>query len=319
MSDIHTLPSPHSRTRDKVERIMLYVIIALTPSTVLGVYFFGLRALLIILISIASALIFEAVYQLINKKPVTIFDLSAVLTGLLLALTLPPAIPLWMPIIGSFVAIVLVKQLFGGLGQNFLNPALAGRGFLAVAFAAPMAGGFIRPLSGFFEVDATAAPTPITTFVHAGLSPTTDDYIMALFGNVAGSIGETATIALIIGGLFLLVTKIISWHIPVSFIATVYILTFLLGEYALYQLLIGALFLGAFFMATDYATSPMSPLGKIIFGIGCGVFTVLIRLYGGYPEGVAFAILLMNLTVPLIDRYIRPRVFGTRRKKKNEN
>jgi len=314
-------PTPHILDSGSIEKTMLYVIIALTPATVMGIVFFGLRALLMILISIGSALFFEAAYQKFTKQPVTVFDGSAVITGLLLALILPPAIPLWMPVFGNFAAIILVKQIFGGLGHNFLNPALAGRAVLVAAFAYPMTTQFILPFSGFINIDTIASPTPLFLMETGEFTPALNDYLNAFWGNISGSIGETSVIAILIGGLFLLFTKTISWHIPVSFIAAVGILTAIFhadgftGGIALYHLITGGLFLGAFFMATDYPTSPVTPMGKLIFGVGCGVITVVIRLFGGFPEGVAYAILLMNLTVPLIDRFIRPRVLGTRSKR----
>jgi len=313
--------TPHIHTTDKVNKTMLNVLIALAPAAILGVYFFGLPALLIILISIASAVLFEAGYQVLVRKPVTVTDGSAVVTGLLLAMILPPAVPLWLPIVGTFVAIVVVKQVFGGLGQNFLNPALMARSVLTISFAGYMAAGFFAPLSGWVAPDAITSPTPLALLNSVGAAPIAADYIAALFGSIGGTIGETSAIALLLGGLFLLATKTITWHIPVSFIATTFVVTALIHpngmaySYAVYQLLLGGLMLGAFFMATDYPTSPMTSKGKLVFGIGCGVLTVLIRLYSGFPEGVAYAILIMNLVVPLIDKFIRPRVFGTKKAK----
>jgi electron transport complex protein RnfD len=301
---------------------MVKVLIALAPAAILGVYFFGLPALLVILVSVASAGLFEAGYQLLMRKPVTIDDGSAAVTGLLLAMILPPGIPLWLPIVGTFTAIVVVKQVFGGLGKNFLNPALVARSVLTISFAGYLAAGFVMPLSGWVTPDAITSPTPLSALNDLGQTPVAFDYVAALFGNISGTIGETSAIALILGGLFLLVTKTITWHIPVSFIATTFIMTILINpngmadSHATYQLLLGGLMLGAFFMATDYPTSPMTAIGKLIFGVGCGVLTVLIRLYSGFPEGVAYAILIMNLTVPLIDRFIRPRVYGTRKIRK---
>jgi electron transport complex protein RnfD len=300
---------------------MRNVLIALAPAAILGVYFFGLPALLIILISVVSAVLFEAGYQILTRKPVTIADGSAAVTGLFLAMILPPAVPLWMPVVGAFAAIVVVKQVFGGLGQNFLNPALAARSVLTISFAGYMTAGFLAPLSGWVTPDAITSPTPLALLNTVGATPVTADYVAALFGNISGTIGETSAIALLLGGLFLLVTKTITWHIPVSFIATTFVITVLINptgmadSHAVYQLLLGGLMLGAFFMATDYPTSPITSMGKLIFGIGCGLLTVIIRLYSGFPEGVAYAILIMNLTVPLIDRFIRPRVFGTKIRK----
>ena len=312
-------PTPHIYTTDRVNRTMQYVILALTPAAVLGVYYFGLQALSVIVVSIVSSVAFEAAYQKLANKPITVSDCSAVVTGLLLALTLPPAVPLWMPVLGAFAAIVIVKQLFGGLGFNILNPALAGRALLTISYTGPLTSDFTEPLSGWNTPEIITSATPLVLLNDSGLSPDTYDYIAALLGNTSGSIGETSAVALLLGGLLLLATKTITWHIPVSFIATVYVLTALThpsgmdNSYALYQLLLGGLILGAFFMATDYPTSPISSMGKLVFGVGCGVMTSVIRLYGGFPEGVAYAILFMNLTVPLIDRFIRPRVFGIKK------
>ena len=313
--------TPHIHTTDRVDKTMRNVLIALAPAAILGVYFFGLPALLVILVSVISAVLFEAGYQLLTRKSLTIGDGSAAVTGLLLAMILPPAVPLWLPIVGTFVAIVVVKQVFGGLGQNFLNPALAARSILTISFAGYMAAGFFMPLSGWIAPDAITSPTPLALLNTVGATPVAMDYVAALFGSISGTIGETSAIALLLGGLFLLITKTISWHIPVSFIATTFALTALIhpngmmDSFAAYQLLLGGLMLGAFFMATDYPTSPMTSMGKLIFGIGCGALTVVIRLFSGFPEGVAYAILIMNLTVPLIDRFVRPRVFGTKKGK----
>jgi electron transport complex protein RnfD len=311
--------TPHIHTTDSVNKTMRNVLIALAPAALLGVYFFGLPALLIILVSVVSAVVFEAGYQKLTGKEVTIKDGSAVITGLLLAMTLPPGTPLWLPVIGTFIGIVVVKQVFGGLGQNFLNPALVARSVLAISFAGHMDAGFLIPLSGFVTPDVITSPTPLALLNSTGTTPVPLDYLAALFGSISGTIGETSAILLLVGGLFLLITKTITWHIPVSFIGTAFVMTVLIhpsgmgNSHAAYQLLLGGLILGAFFMATDYPTSPMTSLGKVIFGIGCGVLTVVIRLHSGFPEGVAYAILIMNLTVPLIDRFIRPRVYGTKR------
>jgi len=312
-------PTPHIRSSDSIDKTMAFVLLALSPAAIMGVIFFGVRALLIILISVGSAVFFEAAYQKLTRQPITVSDGSAAVTGLLLAMILPPGLPLWMPVVGTLAAIVLVKQLFGGLGQNFLNPALAGRAILMAAYALPMTAGFFEPFGQWASFDAVASPTPLLLLEGGNFSPVASDFFSAFWGNIGGSIGETSAVALLMGGLFLLVTKVITWHIPVSFIATAGILTAVVqpegfsSGIALYHILIGGLLLAAFFMATDYPTSPVTPLGKVVFGVGCGVITVVIRLFGGFPEGVAYAILLMNLTVPLIDRYIRPRVLGKKR------
>jgi len=307
-------PTPHIRDPITIERIMLLVLIALAPAAIMGVVMFGLRALLVILVTVGSAVGFEWLYQRITKQESTIKDYSAAVTGLLLAFNVPPTVPLWLPIVGSFVAIVVAKQLFGGLGQNFINPALAGRAFLMAAYMPHMAGGFVEPLTGFLDFDVIAMATP--------LAPDGEwDFISMLIGRQGGTIGETSAILLILGGLFLLYKKIISWHIPVAFIGTVAVLTFLLEPgwtfaTPTFHVLAGGLLLGAFFMATDYSSSPVSPLGKLIMGFGCGLITVLIRLYGGYPEGVSYAILLMNCCVPLIDKFTKPKIFGAKPKEK---
>ena len=221
-----------------------------------------------------------------------------------------------MPAVGSFAAIIIVKQIFGGLGHNFLNPALAGRAILVAAYALPMTTGFYEPGGPFINlslpVDMVTMPTPLQ---RAYFFPYGNDLMEAFIGNISGSIGETSAVALLVGGIFLLLTKIITWHIPVSFVGTVFLIAIVAGpiDVALYHVLTGGLLLGAFFMATDYPTSPITSVGKIVFGIGCGVITMVIRYVGGYPEGVAYAILLMNLAVPLIDRFIRPRVFGAKK------
>lgn len=311
--------TPHIRSTDSIEKTMKTVLLALSPAVVMGVYYFGLRALLIIILSVASCVAFEAIYQKLSGQTITVSDYSAAVTGLLLAFNLPSSSPFWMPVVGAFVAIVIAKQLFGGLGQNFMNPALAGRAFLMAAYTPQMSSRFVAPLSvsGFFEMDAVATVTPLMELKSGAFIPQAADYISALIGNTAGCIGETCAIALLAGGVFLLVKKVISWHVPVTFIGTVFIFTAIFqpggifGGYPLYQVLAGGLMLGAFFMATDYSSSPVTPMGKIIMGFGCGLLTGLIRVYGGYPEGVSYSILLMNLAVPLIERYTRPRVFGT--------
>jgi electron transport complex protein RnfD len=286
----------------------------------MSIYFFGLRSLVIIALTVGASVGFEYLFERLLKRPITIRDCSAAVTGLLLAYNLPPTSPLWMPIVGAFVAIIIAKQLFGGLGQNFINPALAGRAFLMAAYTPQMASSWISPSP--FGLDAVSSATPL------GLLKEDPSYIFklsdllnALWGNTSGVLGETCAIALILGGAYLLFRKIITWHIPVAFIVTVYLLSTVLGRQGffagvgIYEIMLGGVMLGAFFMATDYATSPMNDLGKIIMGIGCGILTVVIRNYGGYPEGVSYAILIMNLFVPLLDKYCNPRVFGTSKKK----
>ncbi len=306
-------PSPHIWGKNSVSRVMLDVILALIPAAVASAYFFGVRVLLIMGISVVMAVFTEAIIQLIRKKPVTTGDLSAVVTGLLLSYTLPSTVPLWIPVIGSFTAIALVKQAFGGLGQNFMNPALTARAILFAAWPMHM---IMYAIPG---VDGMTTATPLA-ILKAGESELPSLWY-AFVGNIGGSLGETSALALLLGAAYLLYRKVISWRTPFVFIGTVGVLTWVLGPEGLftgdgvYAVFLGGLILGAFFMATDYASSPMTPKGKIIMGIGCGILTVIIRLYGGYPEGVSYAILIMNLLVPLIDRYTVPRVFGEERKK----
>jgi electron transport complex protein RnfD len=299
---------------------MKHVVIALCPAAVMGIYYFGLRAALVIVLSIASCVFFEAGYQRFTKQELSVSDFSAVVTGLLLAMNLPASSPWWMPIVGGFFAIVIVKQLFGGLGQNFMNPALAARAFLLAAYPARMTA-WTAPVLNPFGLDAVSAATPLAVLKETGAAPISADYINALIGNTGGAIGETCALALILGGAYLIVKGIISWRIPAAYLGTVFVATFIFGRnglfqgYPFYELITGGLLLGAFFMATDYSTSPIAPLGQLIMGVGCGLLTSVIRVYsGGYPEGVSYSILCMNLAVPLIDRYARPRVYGVNKK-----
>jgi electron transport complex protein RnfD len=315
-------PSPHIHSEISVQKIMVDVIIALLPAVFAGIYFFGIRVGFVLLLSIASAVCSEVLYQKVTKQEIAVWDLSAVITGLLLGLNLPPAVPAWIPIIGSFFAIIVAKQLFGGLGQNFINPALAGRAFLLISYPDIMTT-WVLPVRNIFSsgaVDAVSVATPLSLLKSGELILTVADYSDAFIGNISGSIGETSALALIIGGLYLLFRKVITWHTPLAYIVVVYALTTFISRsggavaYPLYEILTGGLLLGAIFMATDYSSSPLSGEGRLIMGIGCGILTVIIRTYGGYPEGVMFAILLMNLSVPLIDRYVRPKVYGGVRK-----
>jgi electron transport complex protein RnfD len=279
---------------------MLDVIIALLPATAASVYFFGMRALAITLVSVAAAVAAEAAIQKIRNKPVTINDGSAVITGLLLALTLSPAMPLWMVVVGAVVAIGIGKQVYGGLGSNPFNPALVGRAFLVVTFPVHMTT-WIDP------IDGVTSATPLGLLKMEG---TATGYTELFIGNVGGSLGETSALLLILGGLYLLYRGIIDWRIPAFYLGTVAVMTAVLGQDPVFHLLAGGLLLGAFFMATDMVTTPVTRTGKIIFGIGAGILVVLIRLYGGYPEGVLFSILLMNTFTPIIDKYTRPKIYG---------
>jgi Na+-translocating ferredoxin:NAD+ oxidoreductase subunit D len=297
--------SPHIRTKTTVQTVMRDVLIALLPATIAGIYFFKIQALLVILTSVISCVAFEALWQKIMKQKITVFDLSAAVTGLLLAFNLPASIPLWIPVVGSAFAIIIVKQFFGGVGQNIMNPALAARAFLLASWPVQMTN---------WTVDGVSAATPLAILKEGtGALPS---LMNAFIGNMGGTIGETSVLALLLGGAYLLYKKIISWHIPGVYIGTVFVLTFVFGRNgfmsgnALYELFIGGLMLGAFFMATDYTTSPITKKGQVIYAIGCGVMTSVIRIYGGYPEGVSYSILFMSLFVPLIDKYTKPRAFG---------
>ncbi|MDR2904042.1 MAG: RnfABCDGE type electron transport complex subunit D [Clostridiales bacterium] len=304
--------TPHVRSGDRISDIMLDVVIALTPAAVMAAYYFGFPAIALMLVSVESAVTFEFLYQKAMKQKVTVGDYSAMITGLLLAFNLPASAPLWLPIVGSFFAIVLVKQLFGGLGQNFMNPALAARAFLLASFSKEMTNWSALP-GASAVVDGVSSATPLALLKTGDFVPRGSDMINALIGNTGGCLGETCAVALIIGGLYLIARQVISWKIPVFYIGTVAVLSFLFGRQGapVYDLLTGGLLLGAFFMATDYSSSPVTQSGKIIFAVGCGILTMVIRaLSAGYPEGVSYSILLMNLAVPLIDRFTKPRVFG---------
>lgn len=305
--------SPHFKLQDRVSGIMLDVIIALIPAIFAGVYFFGLRALAVIVTSVASCVLSEYVYERITKKPNSVKDLSATVTGILLALTLPPAIPLWMVVIGGAFAIVIVKQLYGGLGKNFMNPALAARCFMLVAWAGAMTT-FTEPLMS--DAVSSATPLGILKGTSEGIVPSMLD---AFLGNKSGCIGETSALALLIGFLYLLIKRVVDWKIPVSYVLSFAVLIYFFGKnntgdtqmyFTTMHILTGGLLLGAFFMATDYVTTPNTSLGMIIFGIGCGALTFAIRRFGGYPEGVSFAIILMNVATPLIERFTIPKAFG---------
>ncbi len=292
--------SPHIHSGRSTAGIMRDVIIALLPVSVAGVLIFGLRALAVIAVCIISCVGFEALFNLITKKDQTVGDFSAVLTGLLLALNLPANIPLWQCVVGSLFAIIVVKCLFGGIGHNLVNPAITARVFMLVAFGSMAVAAFpVDTVAGATPLSAEKMPTLITLFL----------------GNYGGAIGETCTLALIIGGVYLLIRKVITWHIPVVFILTVFVFSFFYKGFdavsALSLVMSGGLFIGAIFMATDYVTSPATAWGKVIFAVGAGVLTCLIRYYGTYPEGVSFAILFMNILTPYISKWTKHKVFGT--------
>lgn len=320
MSDLyHVSSSPHVRAKDSTSRIMLYVIIALLPTSLFGIYNFGLKALLLILITIAACVATEWIFDKIVHKKNTIGDLSAVVTGLLLALNLPVSLPWWEAVIGGVFAIAIVKCIFGGLGQNFMNPALGARCFLLIAFAADMTN-FNVTRNG---VDVYTGATPLALIRESGLSAV--NVRDMLVGNTAGTIGETSVIAILIGAIILILLGVIDLKIPGAYIITFAVFMFFFGasrfdfSYVVAQLCGGGLMLGAFFMATDYVTSPITPKGKIIFGICCGLLTGIFRCFGANAEGVSFSIILSNILVPLIERFTVPRAFGqVKEAKKNE-
>ena len=300
--------TPHVRSKESIQSIMRDVIIALVPATAAGIYYFGLRALILIVAAIISAVFFEWLYEKITKKPVTINDLSAVVPGLLLAMNLPASAPVWVAIVGSAFAIIFAKQLFGGLGQNFINPALAGRAFLLASYPTEMTT-WVVPNG--LAADAATYATPLAQLKNGALDASLKQLVM---GQVGGTIGETCAIALIIGGIYLLYKHVISWKIPVIYIATVFILFAVIGRHGmrmpLQEIFAGGVMLGGIFMATDYASSPVTPKGQVIFAVGAGLLTYLIRTFGGYPEGVSYSILIMNCCVPLIERFTEPTIFG---------
>ncbi len=302
MEKLHISVSPHIRSAITTQKIMLDVVIALLPAAIAGCIIFGLWALWVILTCIISSVAFEALFNVATKRTQTINDLSAVVTGLLLALNLPANTPLWQAVVGSAFAIIIVKCIFGGIGCNLVNPAITARVFMLVAFA-----NLAKPA---FPLDATSSATPLVELANGG-SPSLVDLFL---GNIGGALGETSALALLIGGAYLLVRRVITWHIPVATILTVFVLSFLLDGFsvinALSWVLSGGLILGAFFMATDYVTSPSVAKGKIVFGIGIGLITVLIRFYGNYPEGVSFAILMLNILNPYIEKFAKRKLFG---------
>ena len=309
--------SPHVHSPMTTQTIMRDVIIALVPALLGSVYFFGLRALMVTLISVAACVFFEWAYCRITKMHSKVYDLSAVITGMLLSFVCPVTIPYWCIIIGDFFAIVVVKMLFGGIGKNFVNPALAGRAFM-FSWPALMSTwvkvGFENAPGIFGAADAVTAATPLAN-MHQGMMP--EASILDLFvGNVGGCIGETSALLLIIGFVYLLIRKVVSLRIPVAYLGTVAVLALLFPQgnaplgWCAAQLFGGGLMLGALFMATDYVTSPVTKLGQVLYGIGCGILTIVIRYFGGYNEGVSYAILIMNCCVVLFDRLGRPKKFG---------
>lgn len=290
--------SPHVSHKDSTASIMRDVIIALMPALLVSVYVFGIRALLVTLTSVLSCVISEYVFRRIAKRSNTIGDLSAVVTGIILAFNLPAALPLWMVAVGGFVAIFIIKQLFGGIGDNFINPAIGGRVVLFMSFATAMTT-WMAPMSRGADIVTSATPLAMLAENSAALP----SYMELFLGTVGGCLGETSAAALLLGGVYLVYRRVISPLIPVVFVGTVFLFTWALGLDPVYQILSGGLMLGAIFMATDYTTSPLTNTGKVIFAVGCGFVTTVIRVFGSYPEGVSFAIVLMNIITPLIDRY----------------
>lgn len=299
-------PSPHIRTHTTTQSIMRDVLIALAPACVAGVIFFGAGTLVTMILAIASAVGCEALFEKCAHRPVTVRDLSAVVTGLLLALNLPPETPWYVPVVGSAFAIIIVKQCFGGIGQNFVNPALAARCFLLISWPVLMTS-YYAPFAG---PDAVTSPTPLAALSNPEV-PFASNWDLFI-GNVGGCIGETSALALLIGWAYLMFRKVVSWRIPTIYLGTVALFTLCLGEpdMVLFNLFAGGLMLGAIFMATDYVSAPMNATAQCIYAVGCGVLTIIIRYWGGYPEGVSFSILFMNLCAPLLDRTFKRKVFG---------
>ncbi|MBE5768240.1 MAG: RnfABCDGE type electron transport complex subunit D [Clostridiales bacterium] len=298
--------SPHLRDRMSTQRIMMEVFLALVPAGIAGVILYGAQAAILIAAAVITAVVAEYAWQKVTKQKVTIGDWSAAVTGLLLAYNLPANAPVWTAVLGSLLAIILVKQVFGGLGSNFMNPALTARAILFISWSGIM-GSYPATV---FHVDAVSTATPLAT-LNTGVVGDIQ-FADLLLGNVGGVLGETCKLAIILGGVYLIVRNIIDWRIPVTFIATVFVCYLLKdgAEVALYQVFAGGLMLGAFFMATDYVTSPTTHLGRIIMGVGCGLILFVIRAFANYPEGCSFAILFMNVATPLINKFTPVKSFG---------
>ena len=328
LSKVVVTSSPHIKADDDTRSLMLDVLIALVPALAVAVYTFGARALIHVVIAMVASLVFETIYNKIVHHPNTVGDLSCLVTGVLIAFNIPVAAPLWLSAFGALFGIIVVKMLFGGIGKNFMNPALGARAFMMASWAgfmttwtAPHAN---LPLFGNVTVtDAISTATPLAT-LKTGAVPADTGLLEMLLGQTGGVIGETSALALLAGGVYLLWRKVINWQIPVAYIATVAVLSFLFPkagsglDWMLYSIFGGGLMLGAFFMATDYATSPVTKKGQLIFGIGCGLFTILIRYFGSYNEGVCYSIMVMNLCVALIDKYTKPTRFGVVKSDKKE-
>lgn len=307
MQKLTVSPSPHTHCKMTTQKIMLNVIIALCPAIISSGFIFGLRAVFLILICVSTALVWETLFNIITKKPNTISDLSAAVTGILLAFNLPPSLPFWMAAIGTFIAIVVVKCLFGGLGQNFANPAIVGRIVLMLSFTNAMTN-WTLPLS-LQTSDVTTGATPLVSG--------NAEYLDLFLGKTGGCLGETCALALIIGGLYLVIRHIISPITPLFFLLTVEIFSIAAGFDPLYQILSGGILLGAIFMATDYVTTPITMWGKVIFGIGCGTITCIIRFYASMAEGISFSILIMNILTPYIDMITKAKPVGISKTKED--
>ncbi len=308
--------SPHIHHADNTGKIMIDVIIALSPALVFGFFTFGYRAIVLTLLSVASCMFFEWGFEKITKRPNTVFDFSAAVTGVLLAMNVPSTLPYWMIVAGAFFAIVVVKQLFGGLGKNVFNPALAGRVFMFLSFS--------QYMGAYPVLDGVASATPLSALKSGNVSEIDAKVLIKMFLGLekSGVIGEISAVLLLIGGIYLICRRVIKWHIPVSYLATVAVITFVFPKngadnltFMAAQLLSGGLMMAAIFMATDYATSPVTSKGRIIFGIICGLITVFIRYFGAYNEGASFAVLIANMLVYYIDKYTKPRPFGAPKKK----
>ena len=316
--------NPHVRDKMTTSRIMQLVALALLPTTLFGIWNFGFRALLVVLVTVASSVFFEWLYDRLMHKKNTINDFSAVVTGLLLALNMPPQIPLWMPVLGSAFAIIVVKQLFGGLGQNFMNPALAARCFLMISFAGKMTDFAVDKLSGYHCIDTVTGATALAELKNSGFTADSISVKNLFIGNIHGTIGETSAIAILIGAVILLAFKVIDLKIPLTYIGSfaVFVILYMLGtgkefdvNYLFSHLFGGGLMLGAWFMATDYVTTPITPKGQLLYGCCLGVVTAIFRLFGGSAEGVSYAIIFCNLLVPLIEKVTKPVAFGKGGKK----
>ncbi len=304
--------SPHIHKKESISRIMWAVVISLIPAGLAGVIIFGLDALWVTLVAVISAVLTELTLQVWTKKKITIFDGSAVITGILLAFNLPSGVPLWLPVIGAIFSIAIGKQLFGGIGQNIFNPALVGRVFLMASWPKYMTT-FVKP----FSYDALTSATPLAALKEGKILEHIS-YFDLFLGKHGGCIGEVCILALLIGAAFLLLRGYITWHIPAAYIITTAVFIYIFGGLKLFSgdwlfhILSGGLILGAFFMATDYVATPLTARGQLIFGVGCGLLTAVIRIWGGYPEGVSYAILMMNGATPFIDRYTKNRIYGSK-------